>query len=110
MKKLTLLGIVAGAALLSLAPVSVQWTPKKVGLYVDKAEAQYYRRQYRRAYRRAYRSAYYGGYSGYGGGYGYPAYSYGYPAYSYGYPGYSYGYGYPYGGLSFGIGIGRRWW
>src|SRR5262245_32100768 len=103
MKKLTLLGIVAGAALLSLAPVSVQWTPKKAGLYVDKAEAQYYRRQYRRAYRRAYRSAYYSGYSGYGGGYGYPAYSYGYP-------GYSYGYGYPYGGIGISFGIGRRWW
>src|SRR5262245_64264224 len=29
MKKLTLLGIVAGAALLSLAPVSVQWTPDR---------------------------------------------------------------------------------
>jgi hypothetical protein len=105
MKKVTLLAIVVGALVLSVAPVSVQWTPKKVGLYVDKAEAQYYRRHYRRAYRRAYRRSYYGGYHGYG----YPAYSYGYPAYSYGYPAYSYGY--PYGGVGLGIGIGfGRWW
>jgi hypothetical protein len=100
MKKLTLLGIVVGAAVLSMAPASVQWTPKKLGLYVDKAEAQYYRRQYRRAYRRAYRRSYYGGY----GAYGYPAYSYGYPAYSYG------GYGYPYGGVGLGIGFGFGRW
>ena len=102
MKKLTLLAIVVGATVLSVAPVSVQWTPKKAGLYVDKAEAQYYRRHYRRSYRRAYRRAYYGGYGGYG-----------YPAYSYGYPGYSYGYGYPYGGIGIGIGFGfgrRGWW
>jgi hypothetical protein len=107
MKKLTLLGIVVGAGLLSLAPVSAQWTPKKLGLYVDKAEAQYYRRHYRRVYRRAYRRAFYGGYGSYYGGYG----GYGYPAYSYGYPAYSYGY--PYGGVGFGIGIGfgrRGWW
>jgi hypothetical protein len=94
MTKLSILGIVVGAALLSVAPVSVQWTPKKVvGLYVDKAEARYgvYRRTYRRAYRRAYRRSYYGGY-----------YGYGYPAYSY---------GYPYSGLSIGFGFGRRgWW
>jgi hypothetical protein len=43
MKKLTLLGIVVGAGLLSIAPLSIQQTPKKLGLYVDKAEAQYYR-------------------------------------------------------------------
>ena len=92
MNKVTLLAIVVGATVLSVAPVSVQWTPKKVGLYVDKAEAQYYRRHYRRAYRRAYRSAYYGGY-GYGVGSAY--YGGGYPGYAY--PGYSgyYGYGYP---------------
>jgi hypothetical protein len=74
MKKLTLFGIVVGAALLTAVPVSVQWTPQKVGLYVDKADAQY--GVYRRHYRRAYRRAYYGGYYGYG----YPYY-YGYNPY-----------------------------
>src|SRR5262245_26963160 len=59
MKKLSLLGIIVGGVVLALTPVSVQWTPKKLGLYADKAEAQYYRRQYRRAYRRAYRRSYY---------------------------------------------------
>src|SRR5262245_2168093 len=75
MKKLSMLGILAGAALLTATPLS-------------SADAQMYG---------------YGSYSGYGypaysyGGYGYPAYSYGgygYPAYSYGgysYPAYSYG-------------------
>jgi hypothetical protein len=89
MKKLSLLGIVVGAALLSVAPVSIQPSPRNVvELSVNKAEALVYRRHYRRAYRRAYRSAYYGGY-GYGyGGYGYPGYSgyYGYGSYGYGYP------------------------
>jgi hypothetical protein len=80
MKKLSLLAIIIGAALLSVAPVSVQWTPKKVGLYVDKAEARY--GHYRRAYRRAYRRSYYG--YGYGyGGYGYGGYGYGYPSAAY---------------------------
>src|SRR5262245_3130625 len=102
MKKITLLGIVVGGAVLCVAPFSIQQSPRSmVELSVNKAEAQYYRRQYRRAYRRAYYGGY--GYGGYGG--------YGYPAYSYGYPGYSYGYGYrPYGGFGIGFGIGRRWW
>jgi hypothetical protein len=96
MKKLSLLGIVFGAALLAAAPVSIQPSPKSVvGLYVDKAEALVgpYGRVHRRHYRRAYRrSTYYGGY-GYGVGSSY--YGYGYPGYAY--PGYSgyYGYGYP---------------
>jgi hypothetical protein len=105
MKKLGLL--IVAAALLTVAPFSVQWTQQKVGLYLDKADAQYgvYRRHYRRVYRRAYRRAYRPAFYGYGGYYGY-----GYPAYSYGYP-YSYGYGYqPYWGIGFGLGWGRRWW
>jgi hypothetical protein len=77
MKPLSMLGIIVGAALLTAVPVSVQWTPQKVGLYVDKADAQY--GVYRRHYRRAYRRAYYGGYYGYG----YPYY-YGYYPYYYG--------------------------
>jgi hypothetical protein len=69
MKKLSVLGIVVGAALLSVAPVSIQPSPRNlVELSVNKAEALVYRRHYRRAYR----SAYYGGYGHgvyYGGGY-----------------------------------------
>ena len=74
MKKLSLLGIVIGAAVLTAAPISVQPSPESVvQLSLNKADAQYgvYRRQYRRASRRA---------PYYGYGYGYPTYSY----YSYG--------------------------
>jgi len=112
MKKLSMLGIVAGAALLTATPLSLQWSQTKVALSVDSADARIGRPLtplsvagvHRRAYRRAYRSAVYGGIAGYGlGSYygsGYPAYSYssgyGYPAYGYGSYSYgSYGYGYP---------------
>jgi hypothetical protein len=107
MTKLSMLGIIAGAALLTATPLSLQWSQKTVALSVDSADARIGRPLtplsvagvHRRAYRRAYRSAAYGGVAGYGlgsYGYGYPAsgygsYSYDYPAYSYG----SYGYGYP---------------
>jgi hypothetical protein len=70
LKKLSLLWIVTGAALLTAAPISVQPSSKSVvQLSLNKADAQYgvYRRQYRRAYRRAPYYAY---------GYGYPTYSY----------------------------------
>jgi hypothetical protein len=73
LKKLSLLGIIIGAALLTAAPISVQPSPHGVvQLSLDKADAQYrvYRRHYRRAYRRA-------PYYGYGYGYGYD-YGYGY--------------------------------
>jgi hypothetical protein len=75
LKKLSLVGIIIGAALLTAAPISVQPSPNGVvQLSLDKADAQYgvYRRQYRRAYRRA-------PYYGYGYGYGpiFPYYSYG---------------------------------
>jgi hypothetical protein len=86
MKKLSLLAIVVGASVLTVAPVSVQWTPKKVGLYVDKAEARHYRR--------AYRHAYYGGYYGYAYPPFYPAYSY-YPSWIWASPYRSWG---------------QRWW
>jgi hypothetical protein len=96
MKKLSLLGIIGGAALLAAVPFSVQWSQENVGpavplLTVSHANAQYYRRVYRRAYRRAYYGGYYGGYSPYSYG-GYSPYSYGgYSPYSYG--GYGVGYG-----------------
>jgi hypothetical protein len=103
MKKLSVLGIFVGAALLSVAPASIQPSSRNVvELSVNKAEALVYRRHYRRAYRRAYRNAYYGGH-----GYGYRGYGYGYGGY--GYPGYGgyYGYGYPAAVIP--LGIRGRW-
>jgi len=81
MKKLSMLGIVGGAALLAAVPFSLQWSQGNVGpavplLTLSHANAQYYgpnRRHVRRVYRRTYRRAYYG----------YP-YSYGGHPYSYG--------------------------
>ena len=98
MKKLSVLGIIGGAALLTAAPASLQWTQKNVALSLDSAEARIgrpgtalsvagvHRRAYRRAVRRTVYGAgaaaavgygfggYYGGYGGYGG-YGYPGYT-----------------------------------
>src|SRR5262249_37074279 len=77
MRKLSMIGIVGGAALLAAVPLSLQWSqvgPAVPQLTVSHANAQYYgpsRRHVRRVYRRAYRRAY-GGYpspypSSYGG-------------------------------------------
>jgi hypothetical protein len=73
MKKLSMIGIVGGAALLAAVPFSLQWSqvgPAVPLLTVSHANAQYYgpsRRHVRRVYRRDYRRAY-GGYpSSYGG-------------------------------------------
>ena len=73
MKKLSMLGIVGGAALLAAVPFSLQWSRGNVGpavplLTVSHANAQHYgppRRQVRRVYRRANGRAY--------GGYPYPS-------------------------------------
>ena len=86
MKRLSMLGIIVGAALLSAAPFSLQWSQKNVTLSLASAEAQ--ERPLtatsvagvsRRAYRRAYRSAAYASAAGYGNGlysgYSSPAYS-----------------------------------
>jgi hypothetical protein len=86
MKKLGMLGIIGGAALLTAAPLSLQWSQKNVTLSLASAEAQ--ERPLtatsvagvsRRAYRRAYRGAAYTSAAGYGSGlysgYGCPAYS-----------------------------------
>ena len=67
MKKLSILGIVVGAALLTAAPVSLQWSHEKnVVLSLDRADARVgqplsagsvagvHRRAARRAYRRGY--------------------------------------------------------
>ena len=103
MKKGTILGTIVGAALLTAAPFSLQWSQKTVALSLDSADARIGRPLtplsvagvHRRAYRRAvYGAAAYGVGSYYGAS-GYPGYSYG----SYGYPAYGYrsyasGYGY----------------
>ena len=86
MTKLGMLGTIAGAAILTAAPLSLQWSHTNVGLSLDSAEAQ--ERPLtatsvagvrRRAYRRAYRSAAYASAAGYGSGlysgYGCPVYS-----------------------------------
>ena len=86
MTKLGMLGTIAGAAILTAAPLSLQWSHTNVGLSLASAEAQ--ERSLtatsagvsRRAYRRAYRSPAYAGAAGYGSGlysgYGCPASSY----------------------------------
>src|SRR4029077_19006279 len=59
MKRLSMLGIIGGAALLIAAPFSLQWSQKNVPLSLDSAEANatsvagVSRRAHRRAYRRA---------------------------------------------------------
>ena len=66
MKKLSMLGIIVGAALLSAAPLSLQLSQKSVALSLDSADAKVgrpltatsvagvNRRANRRAYRRGY--------------------------------------------------------
>ena len=109
MKKLSVLGIIAGAALLTATPVSLQWSQKNVVLSLDTADARIGRPLtatsvagvHRRVHRRAYRRAVYGTAVAGLGGYGYyryssPTYS-GYAApsyYSYSVPSY-YGYSAP---------------
>jgi hypothetical protein len=90
MTKLGMLGTIAGAAILTAAPLSLQWSQKNVGLSLASAEAQIgqptatsvagvSRRVHRKADRRAYRSAAYARAAGYGSGlysgYGCPAFS-----------------------------------
>jgi hypothetical protein len=84
MKKLGMLGIIGGAAILTAVPLSLQWSQKNVTLSLASAEAQ--ERPLtatsaagvsRRVHRRAYRRAAYGTAVAGSGGYGYssPAYS-----------------------------------
>src|SRR6516164_6896268 len=86
MKKLTMLGIIGGAMLLTA---------------IDSADAQVIGFGLYSGY--GYPAYSYGGY----GGYGYPAYSYGGYGYGYGYPAYSYG-GYYRPGGYLGYRIARR--
>jgi hypothetical protein len=114
MKKGIILGTIVGAALLTAAPFSLQWSQKTVTLSLDRADARLGRpltpMSVAGVHRRAYRRAAYGTAAAYGvgsyyGASGYPGYSYssyGYPASGYGsyyayagYPGHGYGnYGY----------------
>ena len=86
MTKLGVLGTIAGAAILTAAPLSLQWLHTNVGLSLDSAEAQERPSTAtsvagvsRRTYRRAYRSAAYASVAGYGSGFysghGCPTYS-----------------------------------
>jgi hypothetical protein len=83
MKKLAMLGIIGGAAILTAAPLSLQWSQKSVALSLDSAKAETATSVAgvsRRAYRRAYRSPAYASAAGYGSGlysgYGCPASNY----------------------------------
>jgi hypothetical protein len=68
MKKLRMLGIIGGAAILTAMPLSLQWSHKNVALSLDSAEAQIgppptatsVAGASRRVHRRAYRGAAYG--------------------------------------------------
>src|SRR6266700_1581083 len=78
MKRLGMLGIIGGAAILTAVPLSLQWSQKNVALSLDSAEAQVgrpptatsvagvSRRVHRRAYRRAVYATAVAGLDGYG--------------------------------------------
>ena len=93
MKKGTILGTIVGAALLTAAPFSLQWSQKTVALSLDSADARIGRPltplSVAGVHRRAYRRAVYGA-AAYGVGSYYGASGYGYGSYASGYPGYGY--------------------
>jgi hypothetical protein len=68
MKKLAMLGIIGGAAILTAAPVSLQWSQKNVALSLDSAQARDGRPL---THPRAHRRAAYGTAVAGSGGYGY---------------------------------------
>jgi hypothetical protein len=73
MKKLGMLGIIGGAALLTVAPFSLQWSQDEVSLSLNSVNARpltagVHRRVYRRTYRRATYVAAAAGVAGYGYG------------------------------------------
>ena len=73
MKKLAMLGIIGGAAILTAAPLSLQWSQKNVVLSLDSAKAGTATSAgvSRRVHRKAYRRAAYGTAAAGSGGYGY---------------------------------------
>ena len=79
MKKLGMLAIVGGAALLTVAPFSLQWSQDEVSLSLHSANARIIPGVHRRVHRRTYRhAAYAAGVAGYGYG---SYYGYGSPYY-----------------------------
>jgi hypothetical protein len=90
MKKLSMLGMIAGAALLCAAPISLHWSPtKQFGWSLDTAQARIGRPltpfSVAGVNRRMNRRAYYGAYGTYYGGYHHPYYAYARPYYHRGY-------------------------
>jgi hypothetical protein len=82
MKKLGMLGIIGGAALLTAAPLSLQWSQENVALSINGAEARIAGGVHRRVYRRTYRRAAYAAPAAGVAGYGYASYyGYGSPYY-----------------------------
>ncbi len=77
MKKLGMLGIIGGAALLTAAPFSLQLSQENVALSINGAEARIAGGVHRRVYRRTYRRAAYAAPAAGVAGYGYASY-YGY--------------------------------
>src|ERR1700751_5784517 len=77
MKKLAMLGIIGGAALLTAAPFSLQWSQENVALSINGAEARIAGGVHRRVYRRTDRRAAYAAPAAGVAGYGYGSY-YGY--------------------------------
>src|SRR5215831_8340725 len=72
MKKLAILGIIGGAAILTAAPISLQWSQKNVVLSLDSAKAGTATSGVsRRVHRKVYRRAAYGTAVAGSGGYGY---------------------------------------
>jgi hypothetical protein len=59
MKKLGMLGTIGGAALLTVAPFSLQWSQDEVSLSLNNANARIIPAIHRRAHRRTYRHAAY---------------------------------------------------
>src|SRR5215467_1522626 len=70
MKRLAILGIIGGAAMLTAAPLSLQWSQKNLSLSLDSAKAQT-ATSTAGVSRRAYRRAAYGTAVAGSGGYGY---------------------------------------
>ena len=80
MKKLGMFGIIAGAALLTVAPFSLQWSQDEVSLSLNSVNARIIPGVHRRVYRRTYRRP---AYAVTAAGYGYGSYyGYGSPYYS----------------------------
>ena len=74
MKKLAMLGIIGGTAILTAAPLSLQWSQKNMALSLDSAKAEAATSApgvSRRVHRKAYRRVAYGTAVAGSGGYGY---------------------------------------